>query len=67
MFGTSILQDVFEISSIGIRVNTEALTYKLAITGNEYRMSFKWHQAFIKDPKQPKQIGGSIVQSRLVM
>lgn len=61
-----ILQDAFEISSMGIRVDTEALTNQLAITGDEDRMSFEWHQALVKD-QMPQTIGGGIGQSRLVM
>ena len=61
-----ILQDAFEISSMGIRVDTEALTRQLAITGNEDRMSFEWHQALVKG-HMPQTIGGGIGQSRLVM
>ncbi|MGP1923820.1 MAG: aspartate--ammonia ligase [Arsenophonus sp. NEOnobi-MAG3] len=61
-----ILHDAFEISSMGIRVDTEALTYQLAITGDQDRISFEWHQALIKG-KMPQTIGGGIGQSRLVM
>ncbi|MFS1563346.1 MAG: aspartate--ammonia ligase [Candidatus Arsenophonus phytopathogenicus] len=61
-----ILQDAFEISSMGIRVDTEALTNQLAITDDEDRMSFEWHQALVKD-QMPQTIGGGIGQSRLVM
>ncbi|HGJ5877401.1 MAG TPA: aspartate--ammonia ligase [Arsenophonus sp.] len=61
-----ILQDAFEISSMGIRVDTEALTRQLAITGDEDRMSFEWHQALVKG-YMPQTIGGGIGQSRLVM
>ncbi|MGP1954525.1 MAG: aspartate--ammonia ligase, partial [Arsenophonus sp. NC-QC1-MAG3] len=32
-----IIQDAFEISSMGIRVDTKALIYQLAITGDENR------------------------------
>ncbi|SPP31847.1 Aspartate--ammonia ligase [Arsenophonus endosymbiont of Aleurodicus floccissimus] len=61
-----ILQDAFEISSMGIRVDTEALTNQLAITGDEDRMFFEWHQILVKD-QMPQTIGGGIGQSRLVM
>lgn len=61
-----ILQDAFEISSMGIRVDKEALRYQLSITGDEDRMSFEWHQGLIKG-KMPQTIGGGIGQSRLVM
>ncbi|MFP3019362.1 MAG: aspartate--ammonia ligase [Arsenophonus sp.] len=61
-----ILKDVFEISSMGIRVDKKALTYQLSITGDEDRMSFEWHQSLLKY-KMPQTIGGGIGESRLVM
>ncbi|MFP3014306.1 MAG: aspartate--ammonia ligase [Arsenophonus sp.] len=61
-----ILHDAFEISSMGIRVNKEILMYQLAITGDEDRVYFEWHQSLIKG-QMPQTIGGGIGQSRLVM
>lgn len=61
-----ILNDVFEISSMGIRVDAKALQHQLAITGDEDRLAFAWHQQLLAD-KLPQTIGGGIGQSRLVM
>lgn len=61
-----VLKDAFEISSMGIRVDAEALKRQLAITGDEDRLSFDWHQKLIGG-ELPQTIGGGIGQSRLVM
>ncbi|GAB1439502.1 aspartate--ammonia ligase [Providencia sp.] len=61
-----ILQDAFEISSMGIRVSPECLTRQLKLTDDEKRMELEWHQALVKG-EMPQTIGGGIGQSRLVM
>ncbi|MBE8597570.1 aspartate--ammonia ligase [Xenorhabdus sp. BG5] len=61
-----VLQDAFEISSMGIRVDAETLKRQLALTGDEDRLQYDWHQALIKGD-MPQSIGGGIGQSRLVM
>lgn len=61
-----VLQDAFEISSMGIRVSPESLTRQLGLTGDEKRMELDWHQALVQG-KMPQTIGGGIGQSRLVM
>lgn len=61
-----VLQDAFEISSMGIRVSPECLTRQLSLTGDEKRMELEWHQALVEG-KMPQTIGGGIGQSRLVM
>ncbi|AXH63386.1 aspartate--ammonia ligase [Providencia huaxiensis] len=61
-----ILQDAFELSSMGIRVSPECLTRQLGLTGDEKRMELEWHQALVKG-EMPQTIGGGIGQSRLVM
>ncbi|EOV8088358.1 aspartate--ammonia ligase [Providencia huaxiensis] len=61
-----ILQDAFELSSMGIRVSPECLTRQLSLTGDEKRMELEWHQALVKG-EMPQTIGGGIGQSRLVM
>ncbi|MDE9492022.1 asparagine synthetase A, partial [Xenorhabdus bovienii] len=43
-----VLQDAFEISSMGIRVDAEALQRQLKMTGDEDRLQYDWHQALIK-------------------
>ncbi|MEQ5322102.1 aspartate--ammonia ligase [Providencia rettgeri] len=61
-----VLQDAFELSSMGIRVSPECLTRQLSLTGDEKRMELEWHQALVKC-EMPQTIGGGIGQSRLVM
>ncbi len=61
-----VLSDVFEISSMGIRVNEAILKYQLALTGCQHRLDFDWHQKLISG-SLPQTIGGGIGQSRLVM
>ncbi|HHE6470836.1 TPA: aspartate--ammonia ligase [Providencia rettgeri] len=61
-----VLQDAFELSSMGIRVSPECLTRQLKLTDDEKRMELEWHQALVKG-EMPQTIGGGIGQSRLVM
>jgi len=61
-----ILQDAFEISSMGIRVDSEALKRQLSLTNDEERMALEWHQSLVAG-EMPQTIGGGIGQSRLVM
>lgn len=61
-----VLQDAFELSSMGIRVSPECLTRQLSLTQDEKRMELEWHQALVKG-EMPQTIGGGIGQSRLVM
>ncbi len=61
-----VLEDAFEISSMGIRVSPDALATQLAITEDEARLEFDWHKQLL-DKKFPQTIGGGIGQSRLAM
>jgi len=61
-----VLQDAFEISSMGIRVDAAALQRQLKITDDEARLQLPWHQALVRGD-MPQTIGGGIGQSRLVM
>ena len=61
-----ILERAFELSSMGIRVDKEALEYQLALEGNEDRKSLYFHKQLLKD-KLPLSIGGGIGQIRLCM
>ena len=61
-----VLEDSFEISSMGIRVDAEALPRQLAITGDEGRLQYDWHQDLLAE-RMPQTIGGGIGQSRLAM
>jgi aspartate--ammonia ligase len=61
-----ILQKGYEISSMGIRVDKEALLKQLEITDNLDRKELMWHKMLLED-KLPLSIGGGIGQSRLCM
>lgn len=61
-----ILENAFELSSMGIRVDKEALRYQLALTGQEDRATQEWHQALLAG-ELPQTVGGGIGQSRLAM
>jgi aspartate--ammonia ligase len=61
-----VLQRSFELSSMGIRVNQEALQKQLAIAGCEDRAQLMWHQMLLNG-ELPQTIGGGIGQSRLCM
>lgn len=61
-----VLEDAFEISSMGIRVSPDVLKAQLSITGDEERLAFDWHKALLEEAF-PQTIGGGIGQSRLVM
>ncbi|TMS87774.1 asparagine synthetase A, partial [Pseudoalteromonas sp. S201] len=61
-----ILEDSFEISSMGIRVSPEVLKTQLNITGDNERLQLEWHEALLKS-QFPQTIGGGIGQSRLAM
>ncbi|MDG6882032.1 Aspartate--ammonia ligase [Phocoenobacter uteri] len=61
-----VLDRALEISSMGIRVDEVALRKQLALTNDEDRLKFDWHQDLING-RLPLSIGGGIGQSRLVM
>lgn len=61
-----VLDDVLELSSMGIRVNPERLNEQLKQTDNLDRLKFDYHMMLI-DGKLPQTIGGGIGQSRLCM
>lgn len=61
-----VLDDVLELSSMGIRVNPERLNEQLKQTDNLDRLKFDYHRMLL-DGKLPQTIGGGIGQSRLCM
>ena len=61
-----VLQDSFEISSMGIRVDKESLKNQLQASGCQDRLELKYHKSLIND-ELPLSIGGGIGQSRLCM
>jgi aspartate--ammonia ligase len=61
-----VLQQSLEISSMGIRVDKEALLRQLAITGLTQRKDLQFHKKLLKN-ELPQSVGGGIGQSRLCM
>ena len=61
-----ILERAFEISSMGIRVDSTSLSYQLDASGCNNRRSLPFHKLLLED-KLPLTIGGGIGQSRLCM
>ncbi len=62
----SVLEDAFEISSMGIRVDPESLDRQLTISGHDERRELDFHKLLLAG-KLPLTIGGGIGQSRLCM
>ncbi len=62
----SILDRAVEVSSMGIRVDKEALIRQLQLAGQEQRMELYFHKRLL-DETLPLSIGGGIGQSRLCM
>lgn len=60
------LERAVELSSMGIRVNKEALEKQLKLSGKEDRRSLYFHKKLLEG-KLPQSIGGGIGQSRLCM
>ncbi len=61
-----VLQDAFEISSMGIRVNAQSLQAQLTAAHCLDRLKYLYHQKIAAD-ELPLTIGGGIGQSRLCM
>ncbi len=66
MFWNDILDRAIEISSMGIRVDAEALDRQLTKAGCDDRRSLPFHKMLL-DGTLPLTIGGGIGQSRLCM
>ncbi|WP_322971443.1 aspartate--ammonia ligase [Faecalibacter sp. LW9] len=61
-----VLEQAFELSSMGIRVDKEALLKQLKIRNSLDRQALYYHQLLLKD-QLTESIGGGIGQSRLAM
>lgn len=61
-----VLESAFEISSMGIRVDAEALVRQLKMRGEEHKTQMMFHQKLIAG-QLPLTVGGGIGQSRLCM
>lgn len=66
IFWHPVINTAVEISSMGIRVDKEALLSQLKIKGCEERMELEYHKALLEG-EYPLSIGGGIGQSRLCM
>lgn len=62
----SVLDRAVELSSMGIRVDKEALLHQLTLSGKEERKQLYFHRRLLDDTL-PLCIGGGIGQSRLCM
>ena len=61
-----VLENSFELSSMGIRVDAEALDRQLTVSGCDDRRALPFHQMLLNG-ELPQSIGGGIGQSRLCM
>ncbi len=61
-----LLEDAYELSSMGIRVDPETLVRQLEITGNTDRKDLFFHRRLLAG-ELPQSVGGGIGQSRLCM
>ena len=61
-----VLDDALELSSMGIRVDKEAMEYQCKIDGKEDRLKQSFHQSVLNGDV-PLSIGGGIGQSRICM
>lgn len=66
MFYNEVLDQAFEISSMGIRVSPESLDRQLKIRGKEAYKELPFHKMLLNG-ELPFTIGGGIGQSRLCM
>ena len=66
LFWNPILQQSFEMSSMGIRVNPESLDRQLTEAGCDERRKLPFHQMLLNN-QLPLTMGGGIGQSRLCM
>ena len=66
IFWNPVLESAIELSSMGIRVDEDALERQLALAGCEERKSFEFHR-LILEKKLPYTVGGGIGQSRICM
>lgn len=66
MLWNHVLEIPFELSSMGIRVDEEALRRQLKLRGCEERLNLSFHRHLLNGD-MPYSIGGGIGQSRLCM
>jgi aspartate--ammonia ligase len=61
-----VLESAFEVSSMGIRVDAQALKRQLYLKGEQHKEKLMYHRMLLEG-KLPYTIGGGIGQSRLCM
>ncbi|MEA4849558.1 MAG: aspartate--ammonia ligase [Clostridiaceae bacterium] len=66
LFWYPVLDKAFEVSSMGIRVDEEALVKQLKIAGCEDRLELPFHSDLL-EKRLPYTVGGGIGQSRICM
>lgn len=66
LFYNEILEDAFEVSSMGIRVDEKSMDEQLKFTGHNERRNYEYHKNILEG-KLPLTIGGGIGQSRVCM
>ncbi|MBU5269122.1 aspartate--ammonia ligase [Clostridium cochlearium] len=66
LFWNPVLNKAFELSSMGIRVDEEALLRQLKLANCEERKELEFHKMLL-EKKLPYTIGGGIGQSRMCM
>ena len=66
IFWNDLLENAFEISSMGIRVDEEAMDRQLSVSGCNNRRELPFHKMLLGG-QLPLTIGGGIGQSRLCM
>jgi len=66
IFWYPVLETAFEVSSMGIRVDEEALLKQLKAAGCEERKNLLFHQELLNG-RLPYTVGGGIGQSRICM
>ena len=66
LFWYPLLERAVEFSSMGIRVDKEALDYQLKVSGNDDRRNLEFHRLLLNE-ELPFTVGGGIGQSRICM
>ena len=66
LYYDELLDIALEISSMGIRVDSEALKEQLNLANEEYKTKYTYHKMILND-ELPLTIGGGIGESRLCM
>ena len=66
LFWYPVLETAFEVSSMGIRVDEDALLRQLKLAGCEERKNLLFHQELLNG-RLPYTVGGGIGQSRICM